>query len=183
MTDSTLAPTLLLSMPQLDDPNFARSVVLLCQHDTDGAFGLVLNRPVTTTARIVPQDDPDAATEQEVEVWIGGPVEPERSWILINDPTLDDNAVRVCDGVYLSTSARVLQTVIARPDQSRARLIAGYAGWGPGQLDEEVAASAWLTTDIDLKVVFETPADQMWESAIRRLGTEPGSLQLGSGVH
>ena len=99
MTDPTLAPTLLLSMPQLDDPNFARSVVLLCQHDTEGAFGLVLNRPVTTTARIVPQDDPDAATEQEVEVWIGGPVEPERSWILISYPALDDNAVRDCDGV------------------------------------------------------------------------------------
>jgi putative transcriptional regulator len=179
----TLAPSLLLSMPQLDDPNFTRSVVLLCQHDTDGAFGLVLNRPVTTTARIVPQDDPDAATEQEVEVWIGGPVEPERSWILIHDASLDERAVRVCDGVYLSTSARVLQSVIAAPDQSRARLIAGYAGWGPGQLDEEVAASAWLTADIALDLVFETPADEMWEAAIRRLGAEPGSLQLGSGVH
>lgn len=180
---ATLAPSLLLSMPQLDDPNFARSVVLLCQHDTDGAFGLVLNRPVTTMARIVPQDDPDAATEQEVEVWIGGPVEPERSWILISDPGLDENAVRVCEGIYLSTSARVLQDAIAAPNTARARLIAGYAGWGPGQLDDEVAASAWLTSDIALDLVFETPADEMWEQAIRRLGTEPGSLQLGSGVH
>jgi putative transcriptional regulator len=180
---ATLAPSLLLSMPQLDDPNFARSVVLLCQHDTDGAFGLVLNRPVTTLARIVPQDDPDSATEKEVEVWIGGPVEPERSWILISDPAIDENAVRVCDGIYLSTSARVLQDAIATPNMARARLIAGYAGWGPGQLDEEVAASAWLTSDIALDLVFETPADEMWEQAIRRLGTEPGSLQLGSGVH
>ncbi len=179
----TLAPSLLLSMPQLDDPNFARSVVLLCQHDTDGAFGLVINRPVTTIARIVPQDDPDAATEQEVEVWIGGPVEPERSWILISDPALDENAVRVCEGVYLSTSARVLQDAIATPDMARARLIAGYAGWGPGQLDEEVAASAWLTSDVALDLVFQTPADDMWEQAIRRLGANPGSLQLGSGVH
>ena len=64
-----------------------------------------------------------------------------------------------------------------------ARLIAGYAGWGPGQLDEEVAASAWLTADIVLDLVFKTPADEMWEAAIRRLGAEPGSLQLGSGVH
>jgi putative transcriptional regulator len=179
----TLAPSLLLSMPQLDDPNFARSVVLLCQHDTDGAFGLVLNRPVTTTAKIVPQAEPEAATEQEIEVWIGGPVEPERSWILLSDPGLDENAVKVCDGVYLSTSARVLQHVIVDPDQSRARLIAGYAGWGPGQLDEEVAASAWLTGDIDLDIVFHTPPAEMWERAIRRLGAEPGSLQLGSGVH
>ena len=82
-------PTLLLSMPQLDDPNFSRSVVLLCQHDADGAFGLVLNRPITTTARIVPQADPDLATEQEVDVWVGGPVEPERSWILLSDSSLE----------------------------------------------------------------------------------------------
>jgi putative transcriptional regulator len=183
MSDAATAPSLLLSMPQLDDPNFTRSVVLLCQHDTDGAFGLVLNRPVTTTAKIVPQSDPDAATEQEIEVWIGGPVEPERSWILLSDPGLDEHAVRVCEGVYLSTSARVLQHVIADPDQSRARLIAGYAGWGPGQLDEELAASAWLTVDIDLDIVFRTPPDEMWERGIRRLGADPGSLQLGSGVH
>ena len=179
----TLAPSLLLSMPQLDDPNFTRSVVLLCQHDADGAFGLVLNRPITTTARIVPQADPELATEQEVDVWIGGPVEPERSWILLSDSTLDEKAIRVCDGIYLSTSARVLEGVLQTPDQSRARLIAGYAGWGPGQLDEEVVASAWLTGDIDLDIVFQTPAPEMWERAIRRLGADPGSLQLGSGVH
>jgi putative transcriptional regulator len=137
----TLAPSLLLSMPQLDDPNFTRSVVLAQQHDADGAFGLVLNRPITTTARIVPQADPELATEQEVDVWIGGPVEPERSWILLSDSTLDEKAIRVCDGIYLSTSARVLEGVLQTPDQSRARLIAGYAGWGPGQLDEEVVAS------------------------------------------
>jgi putative transcriptional regulator len=178
-----LAPSLLLSMPQLADPNFTRSVVLLCQHDADGAFGLVLNRPITTTARIVSQGEVDTATEQEVDVWIGGPVEPERSWILLRDNSLDDSAIRVCDGVYLSTSARVLEGMLATPDQSRARLIAGYAGWGPGQLDEEVAASAWLSGDIDLDIVFQTPADEMWERAIRRLGAEPGSLQLGSGVH
>jgi putative transcriptional regulator len=77
----------------------------------------------------------------------------------------------------------VLEGVLSSPDQARARLIAGYAGWGPGQLDEEVAASAWLTGDIDLDIVFRTPATDMWERAIRRLGAEPGSLQLGSGVH
>lgn len=184
MPDSaTLAPSLLLSMPQLADPNFTRSVVLLCQHDADGAFGLVLNRPVTTTARIVPQDQPDAATEREVEVWIGGPVEPERSWILLADPELDDQAIKVCDGVYLSTALNVLEELLDAPDQARARLIAGYAGWGPGQLDEEVAASAWLTGDVDLDIVFRTPAEDMWERAIRRLGADPGSLQLGTGVH
>lgn len=182
-SEPTLAPSLLLSMPQLEDPNFARAVVLLCQHDTDGAFGIVLNRPVTTNARILLQGDPESATEREVEVWIGGPVEPERSWILLGDNTLDEGAIRVTEGVFLSTSARALQHVLDGPDSSRARLVAGYAGWGPGQLDEEVAASAWLTADVDADLVFNTPPDEMWEQALRRLGAEPGSLQQGSGVH
>ena len=182
-SQKSLKGQLILDNGKLRGSFFHRTVILICQHDSEGAFGLVLNRPVTTTAKIVPQAEPDAATEQEIEVWIGGPVEPERSWILLNDPGLDENAVKVCDGVYLSTSARVLQHVIVDPDQSRARLIAGYAGWGPGQLDEEVAASAWLTGDIDLDIVFHTPPAEMWERAIRRLGAEPGSLQLGSGVH
>ncbi|HEY8536712.1 MAG TPA: YqgE/AlgH family protein, partial [Vicinamibacterales bacterium] len=162
---------------------FTRTVVLLCQHDANGAFGLVLNRPVTMTARIVPQGRPEAATERDVEVWIGGPVEPERNWILISDPGLDAQAVKVAEGVYLSTSLQVLEMLLESPDHTRARLMAGYAGWGPGQLDQELAMSAWLTGDVDPEIVFRTPAPEMWETAIRRLGADPGKLQLGSGVH
>lgn len=178
----TLAPALLLSMPQLHDPNFARSVVLLCQHNSDGAFGLVLNRPVTTVARVLAPHHDDAA-EHELEVWIGGPVEPERSWILVGEEEADEHAIRVCEGVFLSTSATVLQRIIDHVADSRSRLIAGYAGWGPGQLDTELAASAWLTTDVQPDLVFDTPADDMWEKAIRRLGATPGGLQTGQGVH
>jgi putative transcriptional regulator len=182
MTDPTLAPTLLLSMPQLDDPNFARSVVLLCQHDTEGAFGLVLNRPVTTTARIVPQDDPDAATEQEVEVWIGGPVDPARGWLLLAENLGD--GIEVSPGLYLSASRDLLRRVLqSRSLADRCRFLVGYAGWGPRQLDSEPAASAWLTVPVDKGLLFETPVDTMWEVAIRGLGIEPHSLALGPGVH
>ena len=179
----TLAPSLLLSMPQLDDPNFARSVVLLCQHDTDGAFGLVLNRPVTTTARIVPQADPELATEQEVEVWIGGPVEPERSWILLSDSTLDEKAIRVCDGIYLSTSARVLKACCRRPtSRAPGSLPATPAGDRGSSTKRSPPPHGSPATSISTSSSRRRPAE-MWERAIRRLGAEPGSLQLGSGVH
>jgi putative transcriptional regulator len=183
MDSASLAPSLLLSMPQMNDPNFERTVVLLCQHTAEGAFGLVVNRPVTTTARVVAADRPQQGTEHELEVWIGGPVEPERSWILLNDAAGDGRAVRVCEGVFLSTSAGVLQRIIDHSADPRTRLIAGYAGWGPGQLDAEIAASAWLSMDVQLDVLFDTPADQMWDTAIRRLGANPGTLQTGQGVH
>jgi putative transcriptional regulator len=179
---ASLAPTLLLSMPQLHDPNFARTVVLLCQHSSDGAFGLVINRPVTTVARVLTADR-DESSEHELEVWIGGPVEPERSWILVGDEEADDDAIQVSEGVFLTTSSTVLQRILDQVADARSRLIAGYAGWGPGQLDTEIAASAWLTMDVQPDLVFDTPADDMWEAAIRRLGATPGGLQTGQGVH
>ncbi|HEX2309943.1 MAG TPA: YqgE/AlgH family protein, partial [Vicinamibacterales bacterium] len=84
---------------------------------------------------------------------------------------------------FLSTSATVLRRIIDRQADDRTRLIAGYAGWGPGQLDSELAASAWLSLDVQPDLIFDTPAEQMWDRAIRRLGVTPGRLQTGQGVH
>ncbi len=183
MSEHSLAPSLLLSMPQLHDPNFAQTVVLLCQHSEEGAFGLVMNRPVTTTAKVMAHGTMQEPAEHELEVWIGGPVEPDRSWILLPDDDSDDEAIRVCEGVFLSTSASVLQRIIDHDADDRTRLIAGYAGWGPGQLDAELAASAWLSVEVHPDLIFDTPAEDMWERAIRRLGATPGHLQTGQGVH
>src|SRR5438128_1803685 len=85
MNSVSLAPSLLLSMPQLVDPNFNRTVVLLCKHSDDGAFGLVVNRPLVTTGRVVVNLDPPVSPEHDLQVWVGGPVEPQRSWILVGD--------------------------------------------------------------------------------------------------
>src|SRR5438105_8642123 len=81
--NSSLAPAFLLSMPQMADPNFARTVVLLCKHTEDGAFGLVINRPLVTTGRVTVKLDPPVSTERELQVWVGGPVEPQTSWLLV----------------------------------------------------------------------------------------------------
>ena len=180
---SSLAPVLLLSMPQLADPNFHRSVVLLCEHGAEGAFGLVLNRPTETPASEVIRLDPPVAAEGALRLWIGGPVEPQRGWILLDEKPAESDAVCVCDGVYLSASADLVRKVLEASPTSGARLLTGYAGWGPGQLDAELSASAWLTADVDRDIVFRTSADRMWEAAIRRLGADPASLQMSHGVH
>jgi putative transcriptional regulator len=185
----SLAPSLLLSMPQLIDPNFSRTVVLLCKHNEDGAFGLVLNRPLVTTGRVVVNLDPPVTPDHDLQVWIGGPVEPERSWILIGeepDETPDDKGERgmsVSDGLYLSTSPDLLRRLLEPLPPPRARLMIGYSGWGPGQLEAELEASAWLMSDVDGDLVFNTPPDRMWEAAIRRLGADPAALHTSRGVH
>ena len=179
----TLAPRLLLSMPQLVDPNFKQAVVLLCEYGEEGAFGLVLNRQTDTPASSVVRATPPVDVDNGLRLWIGGPVEPERGWILMGDQRADVEAMRVCDGLYLSTSADLLRKLLVNRSPSRTRLLTGYAGWDAGQLDAEISASAWLIADVQLDLIFETQATEMWETAIRRLGAEPSKLQMGQGVH
>jgi putative transcriptional regulator len=182
---SSLAPALLLSMPQLTDPNFTRTVVLLCKHSGEGAFGLVVNRPLVTAGRIVVNLDPPVSPEHDLQVWVGGPVEPQRSWILVGDEPGEHDArgVRIGDALYLSTSPDLLRRLLEPSPPPRARLVVGYSGWGPGQLEAELHASAWLISDVDRDLIFNTPAERMWEAAIRRLGADPATLQTSRGVH
>ena len=174
-----VSPALLVSMPQLDDPNFHQTVILLCEHDPQGAFGLVLNRRTHTPASSVVRLAPPVETDNGLELWIGGPVEPERGWILTGAEPGDDEAVRVTDGVYLSTSQDLLRRLLEQPSPTRTRLLTGCAGWSAGQLDAELSASAWLTADADADFIFTTQADVMWEATIRRLGADPSLLQMG----
>ena len=180
---TSLAPTLLLSMPQLNDPNFKQTVVLLCEHGEDGAFGLVLNRQTDTPASSVVRLTPPVDVDNGLQLWVGGPVEPERGWILTGDRPADAEAVEVCDGLFLSTSPDLLRRLLVDRPPERTRLLTGYAGWGAGQLDAELSASAWLIVDVQLDLIFDTLATQMWETAIRRLGADPSMLQMSRGVH
>jgi putative transcriptional regulator len=189
----SLAPAFLVSMPQLVDRNFAQTVILLCSHsEQDGAFGLVVNRPATTRGRLMVSLDPPINTDREIEIWLGGPVDPQCSWMLVarapDDPPGEFSEIAagdrpIAEGLYLSTSPKLLRRLLEPAPPPRARLIVGYSGWGPGQLEDELADSAWLVSKVDTGLIFDTPPDQMWTTALRRLGTDPAALQSGRGVH
>ena len=180
----SLAPALLLSMPQLIDPNFARSVVLLCEHAPEGAFGLVVNRPSDiAAAEAVSLEPPVDASERSAAAH-------RRSGRAAARLDSDRAAARGVEhralgaGLYLSASPVLLRRVLtARPLPRRTLVLAGYAGWGPGQLDAELAESAWLIMPVELDLIFEIPVAAAWEMAIRRLGADPHLLQMGHGVH
>ena len=171
-------------MPQMADPNFARTVILLCDYTDRGAFGLVVNRQMSEPAWTMVQTEPPVRVDPALRLWIGGPVEPQRTWVLMSDAHgPDDEQREVCPGVLLSASHALTLQLLQTPPTSGARVMIGYAGWGPGQLDKEIASSSWLTLDVDPKLIFGVEPDQMWEAAIRRLGADPAALQTSSGVH
>lgn len=173
-------------MPQLQDPNFVRTVMMIVQHDESGTFGLVLNRPVELSARELCEGlemrwggDPD-----EELLW-GGPVQPHTGWMLFADDlraTAYEDASELIDGLFFAGSLDVLRSVAEMPPGD-VRLFLGYAGWGPGQLESEMAQGVWLTAPATREALFRTPADEMWEFVVRSLGIEPATLITTPGVH
>ncbi|HEY4103308.1 MAG TPA: YqgE/AlgH family protein [Polyangiaceae bacterium] len=178
---SVLAPGLLLAAPPLADPNFERSVVLLSAHGADGAFGWVLNGQeamslsellVRTELLSEPPDLPGVAR-------IGGPVSQDQVWLLYPSGQLPaelDGQLEVAEGIVASASRKVLE-VVAMGEVPRGLItLVGYAGWGPGQLENEIKAGAWLPTDVTADIVFEPPLADLWARAYARIGATPMSF-------
>ncbi len=185
MTDQTIAPGLLLAMPQLADPNFYRAVVLMIEHNNEGSLGVVVNRPVDTrvsevmhTLQIAWNGDPDDV------VFCGGPVQPETAWFLHRPVSGadDEGTLKLTPDLAVSTSANVLG-LLAEQQSERIRFMLGYAGWGAGQLENELAQGSWLLSDVSADLIFAGPPAEMWEAALRRLGIDPSALVPAAGVH
>ena len=187
MADEGLAPTLLVAMPQMLDPNFNRAVVLLCKYGEEGALGFILNRPVEATTTDILEDAPDTDHDSSVSVWEGGPVNRESGWLLCRRAPADGACLQVSDGLYMSSSEQYLYDILEHApeecSEDRTRLLLGYAGWAPGQLDGELVQSAWLTAPLEIDFVFETPPEELWERVIRRIGVDPTAIAPAPGLH
>ena len=172
VTDST-APGLLVSMPDLMDANFFRSVILMCAHSDEGAFGLKLNHPLTlTTAEVCAEVSVEWRGDDEAYAFSGGPVQPTRGWLLHGDDTMYEGSQKIVEGVALSCSQEALQAYGQCPSGS-FHLVLGYAGWGPGQLEQEMDEGSWIQAPFHPKLLFETAPDQMWSAALRSIGIDP----------
>ena len=184
-----LAPGLLVASPSLGDPNFAGSLVLMAEHHGEGALGFVVNRPAPlTVAEVLDGVDPElrrvaeAAGRAGDPVLVGGPVSPERLWILYRPGAVpvDEGAVALTSGVALGGSRELLETVV-RAESGAFLLLLGYAGWAPLQVEGEVAAGAWVPLPLHEDLLFETPLAERWDVAVRRLGLDPGGFVVGGG--
>lgn len=183
-TATNFSNQFLIAMPNLADPNFFQSVTLVCDHNEDGALGIVINHPTDVSIgdllEQMEMSSPDAAIN-EMPVFNGGPVQMERGFIL-HQPLGDwDSTLRISDELGLTTSSDILAAIAGDQGPQRALVALGYAGWGAGQLEQEMADNAWLTTPVDLDIVFELPPERRWRAAAEQLGIDLDLLSGGAG--
>jgi putative transcriptional regulator len=187
---SGLAPGFLVAAPALKDPNFAGSLVLMAEHHGEGALGFVVNRPGTVTvgevlASVDARLHAQAAAAGRVDdpVLVGGPVQPERLWILFRPgPTApEEGAIALGGGVALGGSRELLESLVRAPEPGPYLLLLGYAGWAPLQVEREVAAGAWVPLPLAEDLVFQVGMARRWETAVRRLGIDPSGFIVGGG--
>ncbi len=174
-----LAPGFLVASPNLLDPNFARSLVLLVEHRSQGSLGFVVNRPARIDFASVVEElellRPGLAPP-ELPVLVGGPVAPHTGWLLF-DPNLAplslDGTIEVTRRLRVSASRELLREMAGSREARRRQLVLGYAGWGAGQLDEEIRQGAWIPVDLDEQIIFETPFQNRWTAALAAAGIDP----------
>lgn len=189
MTDQTfLTGHLLIAMPAMQDPNFARTVTYICEHSEQGALGIVINRPLDMDlGSIFDQlalDSADPALARQ-PVLQGGPVHQERGFVLHEPAEADarefDATLAVTDAIRVTTSQDILTAMARGTGPRRAVVALGYAGWGAGQLENELIQNAWLSVPAIPRIIFETPFDQRWHESARLIGVDLSTLSHQAG--
>ncbi len=174
----------LIAMPSLADPNFHQTVTYMCEHTTEGALGLVVNRvhPGLTVESIFRELDLNSVPEMDsMPIHLGGPVHTEQIFMLHGPPFGWEACSQVNSHLALSNSKDLLETLAKGEGPESIILTLGCAGWGPGQLDSEILANAWLTCPASDAVLFETPVEKRWEGAARLIGIDPTRLTDAAG--
>lgn len=175
----SLAHHFLIAMPAMADPNFKGTVTYLCEHNERGALGVVVNRPTDLTMESLLEQIEikvsDLALSQR-KVHFGGPVSVEHGFVLHRSHGSWNSSIVVSDELSLTTSKDILEAVAQGGGPREWLLTLGYAGWGAGQLEEEIAANAWLTVPADAGLLFETAPEELLDAAVARLGISRLSL-------
>ena len=177
--DGSLAPAFAIAVPEMQDPNFAKTVVLLLQQGEEGALGVVLNREATLRLRELCHDhDIQYAGPSEKRVRLGGPVQPEQGLVVYSAEHADAEGQPAGDGLRVSASTGTLSR-LCNMQRGRFHCFSGYAGWAPGQLEQEITEGSWIITPVDATLVLDHPPSQLWEQALLANGLDPAAIVPG----
>ena len=183
-SDGSLTNQLLIAMPGMPDPNFSTTVTLICEHNDDGALGIVINRPTTLKLgglfEQLSVDDADSSTAAN-PVLSGGPVGTERGFVLHGPKHTYENTLAVSENICLTLSRDVIDAMATGDGPEQTLVAIGYAGWEAGQLEEEMLANSWLSVPATPEIVFDTPFADRWDSAARTLGIDIACMTPDAG--
>lgn len=182
---NTLKNHFLIAMPTLTDPYFKQSVVYLCEHDSEGAMGFIINFPVKLTVQellsnvetIQHQPEPPLTNP----VFLGGPLELERGFVLHSPLTDNSQSTELNKQLLMSNSNTVLSTLGTENEPEKYMVTLGYASWSSGQLEQEMNDNHWLTIESENDIIFNTPVEKRWSESLHRLGITPEQLTTTSG--
>lgn len=180
-----LTGKILIAMPGMGDPRFDRSVVFMCSHNNEGAMGLIINKPVPELSLSALLEQLEISAEKvddAIPVYFGGPVEGARGFVLHSpDYTSGLQSLCVSDAFSMTATLDILEVVGSGNGPNHALMVLGYAGWGPGQLEGEIAMNGWLTSEANPELVFETEDALKWERALNEIGVNPLTLSASAG--
>ncbi|WP_172676948.1 YqgE/AlgH family protein [Aestuariivita boseongensis] len=180
-----LTGKVLIAMPGMGDPRFEHAVVFLCSHSDEGAMGLIVNKPssdVSLRELLEQLEIMPSAPDLARPVYFGGPVEGGRGFVLHGpDYGSQIHTLQVTDEIAMTATVDVLEDIGRGAGPSELLMLLGYAGWGPGQLEGEIAQNGWLTADADAKLIFGTPDPMKWGAALKSLGIDPVMLSGSAG--
>ena len=180
----SLSNHFLIAMPALDDPNFHHTTTFICEHDEDGALGVVINRPLDMQLGEILRHMDIKACDASIaarQVYMGGPVQNDRGFVL-HEPAGDWEAtLMVTDSIGITSSRDILQAIAEDTGPDNAIITLGYAGWGAGQLEQELADNTWLSGPASSRIVFDTPSEQRWQAAAALLGVDLNLLSSDTG--
>ncbi|MEW6585567.1 MAG: YqgE/AlgH family protein [Nitrospirota bacterium] len=167
-----LTGTFLIAVPALRDPNFERTVTLICDHTGDGAFGLVVNRILLSSFLPLREGLDIQECILDLPVHYGGPVKPEQGYILYASTDIYYPSIKILDGLFLTTAKEILVDIAAGKGPDKFLFTLGFAGWAPGQLEEELMADSWLVAPADSKIIFDTAVNERWKAAAGSIGVD-----------
>jgi len=182
--DASLTNQLLIAMPGMPDPNFSTTVTLICEHNDEGALGIVINRPLDfKLGGLFEQLDVEDAdpTAAERPVLMGGPVGPERGFVLHNPAGQFENSLAVSSDIHLTLSRDIIDAMAKGSGPGKTLVALGYAGWEPGQLEYEMLANSWLNVPASPDIVFDTPFSERWMSAAKTIGIDINQISHDAG--
>ena len=179
-----LSGKFIIASPAMTDPRFYKAVIYMVSHKNEGAMGIIINQPIIETKinTIIENEDlKNNVNMDNIPITFGGPVDTKKGFILHTSEFKDKTTLKVDKNIFLTSNINILKSIVKGEGPKKSLFALGYAGWLPGQLEEELSNDGWLVAPGNSKLIFECKAEKKWSEAIKSIGINPDFLSLNSG--